>query len=157
MANNYDIIMKQFNGEDYNTLFPASNSKQIDVDTDLKNKLGLSANSTLFDVLPLFGAMKVGSYNGAGTNSKSLTFDFVPKFGVVLSDGGFAISGSNNALYGTLVWITGITEQRMYSGSTTETMSIAVNNKTITFSTTGTHYGNNLDASGTTYYYAFFG
>ena len=106
MATNKNITMKQFNGTDYDTLYPKTIASQIpDVysKTEILTADTLSKYGLTFDKLPndVFQQIKTlidnvqasayakariqtGSYVGTGTygasNPCSLTFDFVPKF-----------------------------------------------------------------------------
>ena len=106
MATNKNITMKQFNGTDYDTLYPKTIASQIPdvysktdtITAETLSQLGLSADKlpndafqqikTLIDNVQLStdskAKIQTGSYVGTGTygagNPCSLTFDFVPKF-----------------------------------------------------------------------------
>ena len=105
MATTKKITMKQFNGTDYDTLYPKTIASQIPdvysktdtITAETLSQLGLSADKlpndafqqikTLIDNVQLSADSKarfqMGSYVGTGTYGKnnpcSLTFDFVPK------------------------------------------------------------------------------
>ena len=104
MATEKNITMKQFNGTDYDTLYPKTIASQIPdvysktdtITTETLTQLGLSANKlpndafqqikTLIDNVQSStnskARIQTGSYVGRGTygagNSCSLTFDFEP-------------------------------------------------------------------------------
>ena len=106
MATNKNITMKQFNGTDYDTLYPKTIASQIPdvysktdtITATTLSQLGLSANKlpndafqqikTLIDNVQSSSDSKarfqMGSYVGTGTygnnNPCSLTFDFEPEF-----------------------------------------------------------------------------
>ena len=106
MATEKNITMKQFNGTDYDTLYPKTIASQIPdvysktdtITAETLSQLGLSTDKlpndafqqikTLIDNVQASadGKAKIqtGSYVGTGThgadNPCSLTFDFVPKF-----------------------------------------------------------------------------
>ena len=106
MATNKNITMKQFNGTDYDTLYPKTIASQIPdvysktdtITATTLSQLGLSANKlpndafqqikTLIDNVQSSSDSKAriqtGSYVGTGTyganNPCSLTFDFIPQF-----------------------------------------------------------------------------
>lgn len=106
MATEKNITMKQFNGTDYDTLYPKTIASQIPdvysktdiITTETLSQLGLSSDKlpndafqqikTLIDNAQASadGKAKIqtGSYVGTGTyganNPCSLTFDFEPKF-----------------------------------------------------------------------------
>ena len=106
MATNKNITMKQFNGTDYDTLYPKTKVEQVEdayaqqqiLADSTKTLYGLDATAVPDDVLALLktlvdnaqtsadekAKMQVGSYVGTGTygsdNPNSLTFDGKPKF-----------------------------------------------------------------------------
>ena len=106
MATNKNITMKQFNGRDYDTLYPKTIASQIPdvysktevLTTETLSKYGLTADKlpndafqqikTLIDNVQSStdskARIQTGSYVGTGTyganNPCSLTFDFEPKF-----------------------------------------------------------------------------
>lgn len=102
MATTKNITMKQFNGTDYDTLYPKTIASQIN-DVYSKNETLSNATKTLFglgstaipdsvfayihqkieDLASVDVKIATGSYTGTGTygasNPNSLTFDFIPK------------------------------------------------------------------------------
>ena len=105
MATTKNITMKQFNGTDYDTLYPKTIASQIPdaysktdtITATTLSQLGLSANKLPNDAFQQIKTLidnvqsstdgkarfQMGSYVGTGTygadNPCSLTFDFVPK------------------------------------------------------------------------------
>ena len=105
MATTKNITMKQFNGTDYDTLYPKTIASQIPdvysktevLTTETLSKYGLTANKLPNDVFQQIKTLidnvqasadskariQTGSYVGTGTYGKnnpcSLTFDFVPE------------------------------------------------------------------------------
>jgi len=72
LATNYNITQKQYNGNDYDTLYPKNTSQQVLLnDSTLATALGLSGTPTINDVVTALssqGARVVfGSYTGTGT------------------------------------------------------------------------------------------
>lgn len=122
MATTKNITMKQFNGTDYDTLYPKTIASQIPdvyskIDTitaETLSRLGLSADKlpndafqqikTLIDNVQSSADSKAriqtGSYVGTGTygvdNPCSLTFDFEPKLLIV-----GAVKGANRGWFQT--------------------------------------------------------
>ena len=110
MATEKNITMKQFNGTDYDTLYPKTIASQIPdvysktntITAETLSQLGLSADKlpndafqqikTLIDNVQTStdskARIQIGSYVGTGTyganNPCSLTFDFEPEFVFVL-------------------------------------------------------------------------
>ena len=110
MANEKNIIMKQFNGTDYDTLYPKTIASQIPdvysktdtITAGTLSRLGLTADKlpndafqqikTLIDNVQSStdskARIQTGNYVGTGTyganNPCSLTFDFVPRFFMIL-------------------------------------------------------------------------
>ena len=106
MATNKNITMKQFNGTDYDTLYPKTIASQIPdvysktdtITAETLSQLGLSADKLPNDAFQHIKTLinnaqssadskariQTGSYVGTGTYGKgnpcSLTFDFEPKF-----------------------------------------------------------------------------
>ena len=111
LATNKNITMKQFNGTDYDTLYPKTIASQIPdvysktdtITAETLSRLGLGADKlpndafqqikTLIDNVQTStnskAKIQTGSYVGTGTygenNPCSLTFDFEPKFLMVQS------------------------------------------------------------------------
>ena len=116
-----NIIMKQFNGTDYDTLYPKTIASQIPdvysktevLTSETLTKYGLTADKLPNDVFQQIKVLidnvqdgvdsrtkiQTGSYVGTGTYGSSapcsLTFDFVPKL-VIIQGTGEASSISND-------------------------------------------------------------
>ena len=131
MATNKNIIMKQFNGTDYDTLYPQTKIEQVEgaytqqqiLADSTKALYGLGNDAVPDDVLTTIKAIletmetnavriAIGSYSGTGKSGKSypnsLTFDFEPKFVYVMPsshtyDGNrlFLIRGCTKSASGT--------------------------------------------------------
>ncbi len=101
MATNKDFTMKQYNGTDYDVLYPKNTSQQTLLnDSTLATALGITATNpeidqALTEIVSKItaledGAVKIqtGSYVGTGTygasNPCSLTFDFAPMMAIML-------------------------------------------------------------------------
>lgn len=83
MATNYNITMKQFNGTDYDNLYPAANlANSIGTLGVAHGGTGVTSISALQTQLGLdqYAKIQTGSYTGTGTygssNPNSLTFNF---------------------------------------------------------------------------------
>lgn len=104
MATNKNITMKNYNGTDYDTLYPKTQTSQVLGNWDLTKVSGLlsateggTGVSSLDELAINFGLnnkytqIKTGTYVGTGTyginNKNSLTFDFYPSFMVVVRYG----------------------------------------------------------------------
>ena len=91
MATDKNITMKQFNGTDYDTLYPKTIASQI---PDVYSK------SYIDSILKNNARIQTGSYVGTGTyganNPCTLTFDFVPIFFIIL---GYKYDADNLFLY----------------------------------------------------------
>ena len=111
MATTKNIIMKQFNGTDYDTLYPKTKVEQVEgaytqqqiLADSTKGLYGLGTDAVPDDVLALLKTLvdnaqtsannkariAVGSYVGTGTYGESrpnsLTFDFIPSVLVMLA------------------------------------------------------------------------
>ena len=129
MASENNITMKQYNGTDYDTLYPKNTSQQSLLnDSTLATALGLSGTPTVNDALTAItlvaGGAKIetGSYVGTGTygssNPCSLTFDFAPKVLFMLGVASTTIS-SGGLTYTAL--LSGITS------TTSDTQNFAIN------------------------------
>ena len=105
MATNKNITMKQFNGTDYDTLYPKTIASQVDnvynkeevISGATKSLYGVGSSATPDDVFSVIKTLinnanananskakiATGSYVGTGTygesNPNTLTFDFAPK------------------------------------------------------------------------------
>lgn len=81
---NINIIQKQFDGTDYNTLYPQTTSEQSLIsNADTLSALGLSSGATVDIALALIankGQIETGNYTGNGSTSKTLTFQHTPRF-----------------------------------------------------------------------------
>lgn len=98
MANNYEITMKQYNGNDYDTLYPKNVSQQVLLNSsDIANQLGLIiTNPTVADAISKLQSniyddiITRGSYIGTGTygpdHPNQLTFDFVPRLIIIINE-----------------------------------------------------------------------
>lgn len=97
MATTKNINMKSFNGTDYDTLYPATQTSQVLGNWDLTKVSGLLSTTfggtgvNSLDELALnlglnnqYAQVATGEYTGTGTyginNKSSLTFDFYPNF-----------------------------------------------------------------------------
>ena len=112
MATNKNITMKQFNGVDYDTLYPKTKVEQVEgaytqqqiLSDSTKGLYGFGSDAVPDDVLAMLKTLvdnaqtsadekakiQTGSYVGTGTygtaNPCSLTFDFEPLFGIILGN-----------------------------------------------------------------------
>lgn len=109
MASNYDITMKQYNGADYDTLYPKNISQQvllndssfaqlIDLTVDapsvldgvkrIYESLGEVSGALNSEVIRIenkvIGLTSYGSYTGTGTTTKTLTFSYFPKLILII-------------------------------------------------------------------------
>ena len=105
MASNYDVTMKQYNGTDYDKLYPKDISQQILLNDNTvaqyialttPNPTILEAISKLQDNIYFWGTRcEVVSYTGDGTNStKSISFSLIPKIVIcigAINSGGSAV------------------------------------------------------------------
>ena len=97
---NYDITMKQYNGTDYDSLYPKTVSQQVALNnSNVAESIGLTMpNPTILDAVSkvqtnlnwafnVLSTAVVGTYTGDGTygtaNKTSLTFNFIPKLVIV--------------------------------------------------------------------------
>ena len=187
MATNKNITMKQFNGTDYDTLYPKTVASQIPdvysttetITAETLGQLGLGADKLPNDAFQQIKTLinnaqtsadnkakiQIGSYVGTGTygvnNPCSLTFDFVPKYLWVSSSGTAGIwnyASSNNI---GLHYMPGITACSAYLTGQYNNVKISVSGKTISWYL---EYDINdrkpfcqLNESGTTYFYVAFG
>ena len=91
MASEFKITEKQFNGTDYDTLYPKTISQQnIISNSNTLTALGLSSGATVDDgLVALAGSIanltngkcqvEIGNYNGNNTSTKTLTFQHIPR------------------------------------------------------------------------------
>lgn len=109
MADNLDITMKQYNGNDYDTLYPKNISQQVLLnDSTFANLISLTTvNPNILDALEkIYGTLTTdidttnsridttnlrisnlvsyGTYVGDGQNTKSLTFSYIPKIILIM-------------------------------------------------------------------------
>lgn len=105
MATNYNITQKQYNGTDYDILYPKNTSQQVLLnDSTIASTFGLSGTPTVNDVLSVLASQglryKTGNYTGTGTagsaNPTSITFTFTPK--MVFVYGGYYYGSTGLAL-----------------------------------------------------------
>lgn len=162
MAIEKNITMKQFNGTDYDTLYPKTIASQIPdvyskIDTitaETLSRLGLSADKlpndafqqikTLIDNVQSSADSKAriqtGSYVGTGTygvdNPCSLTFDFEPKICVVYCYSGLQV-GSGGSGWGipSFLWLSRQTSAKISEGSGTNasTLHLEQNGNTLSW------------------------
>lgn len=121
MATNKNITMKQFNGTDYDTLYPKTIASQIPdvysktdtITAETLSQLGLTADKLPNDAFQQIKTLinnvqssadskarcQMGSYVGTGTygskNSCSLTFDFVPKVVYISQPTSITVQGAD--------------------------------------------------------------
>ena len=122
MATTKNITMKQFNGTDYDTLYPKTIASQIPdvysktevLTSETLTKYGLTADKLPNDVFQQIKVLidnvqsnansrakfQTGSYVGTGTygasNPCSLTFDFVPEYIVVIPNVQYNVAVGSN-------------------------------------------------------------
>ena len=181
MATNKNITMKQFNGTDYDTLYPKTIASQVD---GVYNKTeiltaataalyGLTGEAVPDDVLALLNTLvsnaqssadekvkfQTGSYVGIGSaGTITITTGFKPKAAIICkSDYGiFAYGGQASAnVQGVLFWVEGVSEagvDESYQLSPTATFTQNEDGLNIVFNS-----GLNMNASSTTYNYIVFG
>lgn len=127
MATEKNITMKQFNGTDYDTLYPKTLASQI---PDVYSKSQTYPQSQLYTRSQLYtqsqidsminsintaldgkARIQTGSYVGTGTygesNPCSLTFDFVPKWIIII--GRWASNTAGNYGFGGIIPAFGLT------------------------------------------------
>lgn len=181
MATTKNITMKQFNGTDYDTLYPKTVAAQIDdvyskddcLTNSTKTAYGLGSSAvpnsifatarTLIqnaqDTADSKCLVETGSYVGTGTygsdNKNSLTFGGVPKM-LVVSAGASRIYSSSrtNTLMIILYGMTGLVMTSMDSSGTNNMtlVNISQSGSNISWYGSDTAEGQ-LNKSGTTYYY----
>lgn len=125
MADNFDITMKQYNGADYDTLYPKNISQQVllndSVFASLINLATVNPNilealkkiysnlttsiTTINDTLTtsitntntrISNLVSYGTYVGDGQTTKSLTFSYIPK--IILIMEGYTSGSSPRAI-----------------------------------------------------------
>ena len=187
MATEKNITMKQFNGTDYDTLYPKTIASQIPdvysetetITAETLGQFGLSADKLPNDAFQQIKTLinnaqtsadnkakiQIGSYVGTGaygvSSPCSLTFDFVPKYLWVskASTPGIWPYAVNNNI--GLHYMPGITSCTAYFSGKSNYVNISVSGKTISWYLA--HDINEYKAecqfneSGTTYFYVAFG
>ena len=153
MATNKNITMKQFNGTDYDTLYPKTIASQI---PDVYSK------SYIDSILKDKARIQTGSYVGTGTygsgNPSSLTFDFAPKYVQICPLASLMIHFIGLFYYSPQKMFTGhisinsSNSARWYAAN----LPVSVDGNTITW-----YHGSNADYqlndSNTSYYYVAIG
>lgn len=146
----YDITMKQYNGSDYDNLYPKNVGQQVLLnDNELKNKLGITiTNPTINDAVKytVDNSLEFHSYTGTGTygsaNQNSIAFNFKPRFIYIISYDGWGcimVNGSNNYGYSAI------------HGSGFYELTVSFSNNTINwYNSIGTIF--QLNESNITYY-----
>lgn len=180
MATTKNITMKQFNGTDYDTLYPKTVAAQIndvyskdDCLTDsTRTAYGLGSSAVPNSIFVIARTLiqnaqntadskclvETGSYTGTGTygndNKNTLTFGGVPKMLVVSAGASRAYSSRTNTLMIILYGMTGLVMTSMDdSGTNNMTMvNISQSGSNISWYGSDTAEGQ-LNKSGTTYYY----
>lgn len=186
MATTKNITMKQFNGTDYDTLYPKTIASQI---PDVYSKSETYPKTRLYTQSQLYtksqidsminsinsalngkARIQTGSYVGTGTygasNPCSLTFDFVPKLFWVpavkfsTSTAKSIIKTAQYYAYNTdlgLLYITG-TDQCGYSGGQENYLNTFVlNEKTLKWYTDGNNGSYQYNTTNYTYYWIALG
>lgn len=93
----YDITMKEYNGANYDALYPKTVSQQVLLnDEDVAEAIGLTmSNPTVLDAISKLTTTIGGKYTGTGeygaSHKTSLTFSFVPKLIIVSSETQYAL------------------------------------------------------------------
>ena len=132
MATEKNITMKQFNGTDYDILYPKTIASQIPdvysktevLTTETLSKYGFTADKLPNDVFQQIKTLidgkariQIGSYIGTGTygskNPCSLTFDFTPSLVIIYNKNTGGLLGGSSNYYGSLemtIYIPGLEE-----------------------------------------------
>lgn len=177
MASNYDVTMKQYNGTDYDKLYPKDISQQVLLnDNDVAQTIGItSPNPSILEALSKLQeninftyssstVFEIVSYVGDGTTSNSITFSFVPKIVICIG----AVNSENQALpmitqrgqiimYSDMLNTTGVGFagfQRLTDASSYQAWNgyKSADGKTFYWSTSNTA-SDNLNTLDTTYYF----
>ena len=153
MATEKNITMKQFNGTDYDILYPKTIASQI---PDVYSK------SYIDSILKDKARIQTGSYVGTGTygsgNPSSLTFDFAPKYVQIC-----AFKDMTQNFIGLFYY----SPQKMFAGQiysgynnnvywNVANLSVSVDGNTITWHE-GSDADYQLNYSGAHYYYVAIG
>ena len=124
MASEKNITMRQFNGVDYDTLYPKTKVEQVEgaytqqqiLADSTKRLYGLGSDAVPDDVLALLKTLvdnvqnhadskakiEFGNYTGTGANSDTaitLTFSFKPKVVIVAGPGSHVVKGLGTAIF----------------------------------------------------------
>lgn len=168
MATTKNITMKQFNGTDYDTLYPKTVAAQIDdvyskddcLTNSTRTAYGLGSSAVPNSIFAIARTLiqnaqdtadskclvETGSYVGTGTygsdNKNSLTFGGVPKMLVIMSVA--SVKANNNIDYGQMIYLTGMSGQVVaISGnsptSETTTVLLSVSGNTISWYDEGSY------------------
>lgn len=170
MASQFNITEKQFNGTDYDTLYPKNTSQQSLLnDSALATKLGLTGNVDVNDALNVLATLvtgkaqvEVGSYTGTGATNKTLTFNHIPRLVIVYEDNGSnslfnIINGTNGtALSQQFVCFNPVDKaQTARTIADIYTLSLTWNNtnKTLSLSLSNSDAAHVFNSNGVTYRY----
>ena len=147
MAIEKNITMKQFNGTDYDTLYPKTIASQI---PDVYSK------TEALKLIDSKARIQTGSYVGTGTygrnNPNSLTFDFAPKYVQI-----YVFDRRTDVFIGLFYY----SPQKMFNGQVrndkwyTANLSVSVDGNTITWYSDSNKY--QLNNSNIPYYYVAIG
>lgn len=178
MTTEKNITMKQFNGTDYDTLYPKTIASQIPdvysktetLTADTLSKYGLTSDKLPNDVFQQIKTLidnvqasadgkariQTGSYVGTGTygasNPCSLTFDFVPKILIINGQG-----KTNVGVYNTSISIVRNINSMYIFGNNSQHLfyftNIIWNNNSISWYSNDSSYAQ-ANNSNTTYYWA---
>ena len=180
MATTKNITMKQFNGTDYDTLYPKTVAAQInDVESkddcltnSTKTAYGLGSSAVPNSIFAIARTLiqnaqntadskclvETGSYTGTGTygsdNKNTLTFGSAPKMLIVSAGASTSYSQTINTLMIILHGMTGVVMTSMDSSGTNNMtlVNISQSGSNISWYGSKTAEGQ-LNKSGTTYYY----
>ena len=180
MATTKNITMKQFNGTDYDTLYPKTVAAQIndvyskdDCLTDsTRTAYGLGSSAVPNSIFAIARTLiqnaqdtadskclvETGSYTGTGTygndNKNTLTFGSAPKMLIVSAGASASYSQTINTLMIILYGMTGVVMTSMDSSGTNNMtlVNISQSGNNISWYGSDTAEGQ-LNKSGKTYYY----
>ena len=180
MATNKNITMKQFNGVDYDTLYPKTKVEQVEgaytqqqILSDLtKTLFGLETGAVPDEAFVALknlisgltaddvGAAKIatGSYTGTGTYGKSaknsLTFDFDPKIVFIKLDS--SINAGGYTILGVFVPRNEYAINILHNEHSSLSLYVTYSNKTMSWYN-GVSAEAQANASGNQYYYVAIG
>ena len=180
MATNKNITMKQFNGTDYDTLYPKTKLEQVEdaysqqqiLADSTKTLFGLGADAvpddafvalkTLGDIGASAAQIKSGTYAGTGSASFNLNLGGTPKFLVICPDN-FYFPEHQNTADRTLALYAGQPHQQLLRSNSRYTNPTYVEFTPLATGITVRGYGYDEDknlitdatmnTSGVTYYY----